>query len=208
MSDIILRTFLRNLCADSAEVVQKFDRKAKSKSHGGNYYQSSLLGISEIVIKGAAYDQAFGRIANIKKDGERAHNTAAMNAFYSWWVDHKGLGALPPQAYMLGPKGKLRVRVHPDLMVTRGKKREIVLLWNYSDVLPQRVAGLGVYAMQRYLGPLGYSDCSFVVHDVLAGRRHLDGSIPDKAASILKIELARQEEASIAEPAPTKGPGL
>lgn len=205
MPDIHIRTFLKNLCSDSAAVVHKFERRLKDNG-GGNYYQPSQLAIADLVFRGAAYDEAVSRIANIKRDCERKHNTDILKTFYSWWVDHKGVAVQPPKAYMLGPKGKLRVRLHPDFIIKRGSKREVTLLWNYATPAPQWVAGLGVYAMQKYLGPLGFADCAFVVHDVFAGRRHLAGSVPDKAGSLLSIELARQEEAAASAPSPGKSP--
>lgn len=206
MPDIHIRTFLRDACYDSAKVVHKYERRAKSNG-GGNYYQSSLLGITDIALDGAAYDQAAARFANIKQNGERIHNARMLLNFYGWWSDHRGSTAKPPHAHMIGPKGKLRVRVHPDMLVKRGKQREITLIWNYNVAIPKRIAGVGVYVMQKYLGPLGYADCNFVVHDLFAERRHCLGAIPDKAASVLSIELARQEEAAIAAREPSKGKG-
>lgn len=206
MPDIHIRTFLKNFCSDSAAVVQKFGNRAKE--HGkGNYYQASQLAITDLVVHGATYDQAVSRIANIKNDSKRAHNTHVFQNFYRWWVGHKGVYVAPPKAYMLGPKGKLRVRVNPDFVIGRGSKREVILLWNYLIPAPQWVAGLGVFAMQRHIGPLGYNDCNFVVHDLFAGRRHCLGSVPDKANALLAIEMQRQEEASAPHPSHSKGRG-
>lgn len=203
MPDIHIRTFLRNLCSDSAEVVHKLSKP--SKNGGGDYYQASRLAIAEVAFEGAVYDQAYGRIARIKNDAEREHNAAIFKAFYSWWVEHKGEASKPPHGYLFGPKSKLRVRVLPDLLIKRGKKREIVLLWNYSIAAPKWVAGLGVFMMRKALAPLGYADCEFIVHDLREARRYLSGSMPPKAEALLDMEMTRQEAAATSGPTPSKG---
>ncbi len=204
MPDIHIRTFLRNLCADSAEVVHKLSKP--SKNGGGDYYQASRLAITNVAFDGAVYDQAYGRIAKIKNDAEREHNAAIFKAFYAWWVEHKGEVSKAPHGYLFGPKSKLRVRVLPDMMIKRGKQREIVLLWNYSIAAPKWVAGLGVFIMRKVLAPIGYADCAFVVHDLRAARRYSSGSIPAQADELLDMEMARQEAAASATTKASKGP--
>jgi hypothetical protein len=152
-----------------------------------------------MVIGGAPFDMAVGHINKIQKDDERQNNQEGARAFNRWWVDHKADGFEVPSALLSAPKGELRVLIRPDFGLIRGKKRECVLLWNSkTPPLPRRMAGLGVFAMQKTLVPMGFEQCDFVVHDLRAEQRHLSGAIPNNAASILQIELMRQEEAFLA----------
>lgn len=193
MDGLSFTTFLKLALMPSTQSKLGTLHRMMSSSDGYDFYKQLKLAGREVALDPSKAEEVFARLATIKKDAERSHNTLMAKRFLNWWSALEGATALGER-----PKGSFKtaemafhVRLRPELMYEQGGDRFVTYLWATKfPALSRQAAGAGLLMLRKALAGGAFADVRFQILDLRKEILHGEDLISNVTEDHLAADIA------------------